>query len=183
MINQIPLLLQLNKGKLEKFTYLEIDRYSDNLAHKLTEIGIKPESKIAIKAKNSVQWVVSFFSILKLGCVCVPIDIKMNDFASEKIIKLSGSELLISEKDAKFEVKELNIYDFFNSSINENHKKIDKSSEDCKDKIAIILYTSGTTGDPKGAMLSNKNILSNINEISKMLQEEGKLKKFLSLYP
>ena len=169
---------QLNKGKLEKFTYLEIDRYSDNLAHKLTEIGIKPESKIAIKAKNSVQWVVSFFSILKLGCVCVPIDIKMNDFASEKIIKLSGAELLISEKDAKFEVKELNIYDFFNSSINENHKKIDKLSEDCKDKIAIILYTSGTTGDPKGAMLSNKNILSNINEISKMLQEEGKLKSF-----
>ena len=70
------------------------------------------------------------------------------------------------------------IYDFFNSSINENHKKIDKSSEDCKDKIAIILYTSGTTGDPKGAMLSNKNILSNINEISKMLQEEGKLKNY-----
>ena len=169
---------QLNQGNLEKFTYFEIDRYSDNFAFKLSQIGIKQGSKIAIKAKNSVQWVVSFFSILKLGCICVPIDIKMNDFATEKIIKLSGAELLINEKNSKFEVNELNIYDFFDLSLDENHIEMEKLSEECEDKIAIILYTSGTTGDPKGAMLSNKNILSNVKEISKMLQEEGKLRSF-----
>ena len=121
---------QLNQGNLEKFTYFQIDWYSDNCAYKLSQIGIKSGSKIAIKAKNSVQWVVSFFSILKLGCICVPIDIKMNDFATEKIIKLSGAELLINEKDSKFEVNELNIYDFFNSSFNKKHIKIGKSSKD-----------------------------------------------------
>ena len=133
---------QLNQGNLEKFTYFEIDRYSDNFAYKLSQIGIKRGSKIAIKAKNSVQWVVSFFSILKLGCICVPIDIKMNDFATEKIIKLSGAELLINEKNSKFEVSELNIYDFFDLSIDENHMEMEKLSEECEDKIAIILYLS-----------------------------------------
>ena len=162
--------------KLSNKQFLE---HVDAVASYLHDAGVKPGHKVALVMANCWQFVINVFAISKLGAVVVLV----NNFLKEDEIAyiLSDAQATILFSSAKFakETSSLmiktNIRKIvwvdglpFENENNIDYNKIIKNIRNSApfvnapiDTLAVIVYTSGTTGKPKGAMLSFKNILSN----------------------
>ena len=157
-------------------TYRQVDSYIRKAASELASQGVKRGDKVVINGKNSIQWAIAYMAINYLGCVIVPID---NQTPIDKVCRLaafSDSVYLIADFDVITKIpaddpwfKSLRGYMTLKGHI-DGHKNIMEvepetivasSSDNCED-LAAILFTSGTTGNEKGAMLTNKNIVSDV---------------------
>lgn len=160
----------------EKFTYRDINKRANRLAHILIEKGINKGDRVAVMLENSPEFFVTFFGILKSGGIAIPV----NTFLKQEEVAY-----MINDSQAKFFVTSQNFEnvatgikalcenlssviaytetsfssDNVNTSavINENNPEI----EITKDDLAVFIYSSGTTGHPKGAMLTHSNMTSN----------------------
>ncbi len=151
----------------------------DAVAQFLKDQGIQSKDKVALIMSNSWQFIVNVFAVSKLGAIAVPINnfLKEEEFAyivndcqakfafiSHKFIEQTKSLLVRTglnkitwvEGDSLKNEKNLSYEDAISTKIEPKFKSTSKL-----DDTAFIVYTSGTTGKPKGAMLSYKNILSN----------------------
>jgi len=161
-----------------KITYKEVLESADKLATFLVEKGVKEGDKVALFLRNSPEFIYSIFAISKIGAILVPINTFLKEEELSYILEDSGSSVLIASatydkvvnssqastlcnfivwegKEAVEGDKHLNFDDAMVSHLSVKHTQ--RGLED----TAVIVYTSGTTGKPKGAMLSNKNIISN----------------------
>jgi long-chain acyl-CoA synthetase len=152
----------------------------DTFARFLELSGIKYGDKVAIFLGNSEFFIIGLFAITKIGAVAVPIN---NFLKNEELIYILNNceaKLLISSLELETELTEIfdktNVekiiwtkgqekldarnFCFDEVLLSSNHHEI-KSYVPSLEDTAVIVYTSGTTGNPKGAMLSYKNILSN----------------------
>lgn len=145
------------------FKYSELYESSLQMVSYLASSGIKSGDRVALWAPNSPSWAFSYFGILLSGAIIIPIDFAGGKKRAETIVKLSGAKFII-QSNYKFEklkdVKTVMLEDlsFLIKSFNPIKKIEQVQSED----IAEIVYTSGTTGDPKGVVLTHRNIVSNI---------------------
>lgn len=161
-------------------TNREFKTLVDNVAQYLLDSGVKPGDKVAVIMGNCYEFIVNIFAISKVGAVVVTINNFLKEDELAYIINDSQSKLLfVSAKFAKEATNlvsktcaskiiwvdtpplnnEQNID--YNKIITQSNSQISEPHNSKIDDTAFILYTSGTTGKPKGAMLSFKNIFSN----------------------
>ncbi len=162
----------------KKISYRQLMSMSDRLAAYLHEEGIKRDDKIAIFMRNSIEFVVSIFAISKIGAVVVPINTFLKSDELAYILEDSGAVALMASSSFENTVHDAEAAKLCKKIIWEGVLRLsddthipfdDTIANDIKyppvmrklDDMAVIFYTSGTTGKPKGAMLSYKNILSN----------------------
>jgi long-chain acyl-CoA synthetase len=145
------------------YSYLQLYSYSLKMAAYLLKQGIKKGDRVAIWAPNDPFWAISYFGIILAGAIVVPIDFASGEKRAETITKLSGTKFII-QSIYKFEkikqLKTVMIEDLIFLLRSQNPIKELPAVK--PDDMVEIVYTSGTTGDPKGAVLSHKNIISNI---------------------
>lgn len=159
--------------------------------------GIKPDDKVAIFMSNSWQFIVNAFAISKIGAVIVLINNFLKEDEIAYILNDSQAKLLFSsvkyaeetqnlmrktdigqiiwvDGPAPFE-NEKNIV--YNTIFKLKYERFSKPYQFMVEDTAFILYTSGTTGKPKGAMLSFKNIFSNCEGGRQLMKaKDGQLK-------
>jgi long-chain acyl-CoA synthetase len=161
-----------------KITYKEIFDSANKLAAFLSQNGVGRGDKVALFLRNSPEFIYAIFAISKLGAILVPINTFLKEDELSYILEDSGSSVLIASAIHDKVVNKSKASQLCNFILWEGNEAVEgeqhlhfevalNTSEEVPpmpsllEETAVIVYTSGTTGKPKGAMLSNKNILSN----------------------
>lgn len=140
--------------------------------NKLSSIlEIKPDERVVIFSENSPFWVYSLFAIWKCGGIAVPVDFMSSKEEFEYVLSDCQPSVVMCSKD-RFETikdvpnlpKTIIIDEIDYTNLEEHLQEVERKTDD----VAVILYTSGTTGKPKGVVLTFDNLMSNINSVLKV---------------
>lgn len=158
-------------------------------------IGLKKGDKVVICDKNSCNWGISFLSVFTYGCVAVPL---LSDFHPEQIcalIKHSEAKLmfcsdsLYEEIGGQIAIPAINVSDFmpYNSSMmveGYDSEEFRPFTDLWKNEdLAILSYTSGSTGNPKGVMIPYRSLWSNVTYARSAFPEVTSSESFISMLP
>ncbi|TLS38094.1 fatty acid--CoA ligase family protein [Pseudalkalibacillus caeni] len=178
----------------ETVTYSQLSRYISRFANNLQEAGIQKGDHIALILGNCPEFLISYYGALKMGAVVIPInpiytpdeiayllhngDVKAVvtlDKALPLVEKLSEQlpnvkQVIYTGSKAEDETSGRVFLKPFAEMVDENSKEYVAAEETADDDLAVILYTSGTTGKPKGAMLTHKNLYSNASDTADYLK-------------
>lgn len=169
----------------QKITYGELEKESNKLAHGLIDLNIKPSDMVSIMLPNCLEFLTAYLGVIKSGATMVPLNISFKTPAVEYILNNSEAKIVITSKKFFPLIKECNL-DFLENIILVDGDKSDdyillSELKDQKTTLpelknidqeftAACLYTSGTTGKPKGAMLTHHNLIFDTQKIIKHLK-------------
>jgi long-chain acyl-CoA synthetase len=186
------LLAEKIDGKLKKVSTLAFTELTDEIAYGLLQLGIDANDRVAVISSNRIAWQVIDLGIAKICANNVPIYPNITEKDYEYILNDAGVKIVFVETEDLFQ-KISNIKDQIPSleaiyTINKvehannwkevlalgrenpNPKKLkENQSKANPDELYTFVYTSGTTGDPKGVMLSHNNIISQLIAVEKVI--------------
>ncbi|MBI5144699.1 MAG: long-chain fatty acid--CoA ligase [Candidatus Omnitrophica bacterium] len=164
----------------KKINYKTLEEITNQIACGLIGLGIQKQDKVALFLDNCPEFIISYFAVLKAGAVVVPINYMFKIEEAKFILQDSGAMALITSR-AYVEMAEelrlrldslkyiistsktkMDVLDFQGLKRNETESLTKVSPK--PHELAVILYTSGTTGHPKGAMLTHYNLISNATD-------------------
>ena len=160
----------------QSFTYNELDKLVNRIANSLRGLEIELGDCVALFLPNIPEFVISYLGILKIGAVVVSLNVMLKSDEIKYILKDCAAKVLITTEELSENVPDGELPELKHILIAEGRANkgiilkqlvISASPDaramemDCHAPAAIV-YTSGTTGFPKGATLSHGNVISNI---------------------
>lgn len=153
-----------------RMTYREIKEEAFYISGQLQSMGIKKEETVAVFMEKGWEQVVAVYGILFAGAVYLPIDIHNPKERVEKILRDSGTRIILVQKQADEQDTEwLHEWDCISVSGLKNDSEY-KAQENKAGDLAYVIYTSGTTGMPKGVMITHHNAVNTIQDINDRYQ-------------
>ena len=175
------------QDRIESCTYAELRGMAESVGRWVTESGFERGSRLAILADNHPRWVAAYLGIIAGGCTVVPLDTALHSNQLNKLLKDSGSSALFCDANHAHPAHEavsgidvglvlMNPEWAAGAAVSEQwlenlpsifaagpgkFRPIDAQP----DEIAALLYTSGTTADPKGVMLTHANLLGEVEAV------------------
>jgi long-chain acyl-CoA synthetase len=153
-------------------------------ARVLREAGVGEGDRVILWAVNRPEWGIAFFSIAHLGAVSVPLDVRHTVEFGRKIVGQTDAKLVIASRQTEASARELGLPIAFVESLPDAARRAQPvdPAEVKGDTLAEIVFTSGTTGEPKGAMLSHGNLMASATTMTKVLSFGAK-DRLLSVLP
>ena len=166
-------------------TYAELDRISSGLADALRKAGVGPDMPVGLCLERSHYVIVGFLGILKCGATYLPLDISLPDERINYLLEDSGVFLTLVDDagERKLLGKDLSILSL-SQDFNESAEPLSEFPMDIqRDSVAYIMYTSGTSGNPKGVQISRRAMASFLENQGKLmgLKSGDRLLSFFSL--
>ncbi len=155
---------------VSSLTFSEVFSLFTGLSVRLRSLDLKKGEHIAIVGENSPQWAISYFAAIWAGAIAVPLDARAKTEHTKQVLALSDSRFLIASAPfakalgSAETVEHLIPMEEALDARMEAEKAAPPERAEPQD-IADIVFTSGTTGNPKGVMLSHKNIMSNLKTL------------------
>jgi long-chain acyl-CoA synthetase len=183
----VALELRRASGEQESHTYSDVVGMSASVARWVAQ-NVARGSRCAILAGNSPQWVATYMGIVGAGAVAVPFDTALKTDQIHTLLRDSGAEVLFTDDKfratAEAATAELPLrIHHIGVAVTEQAGAAEFTPvEVSADEIAAILYSSGTTGDPKGVMLTHSNLHAETDAIMKVI-EIGPADSILGILP
>jgi long-chain acyl-CoA synthetase len=161
-----------DSGDVQRYTYKEFISKMTRLSNYLLKEGMKKGDRIATFSHNHADTVLLYFACWAIGLVVVPVNVSEEPVRVDYILSNSHAKMIFTRKEylkKLSEVKQcakLKIVDFDDFRFEENEKGIDLEYMVDKEDECLIVYTSGTTGNPKGVVLTQYNLLVDAHAIS-----------------
>jgi len=180
---QAPALKIKPRYKSIIWNYGQFYNFSSGIAQLIEEKKLKKGDRVLLWAPNSPYWVGAFFGCLLKGIIVVPLFLQSQPKFVFKIAKKTQAKLLFKsssiKKSNKLNLPSIDI-DYLDEFCQNEHSfgKLPIQEND----VVEILYTSGTTGDPKGVVLTHKNIVSDLKAIFNIIEVKNS-DRFLSILP
>jgi len=172
-------------GKYEQISYGQVKERAARLQKKLAELGVGVGDRVALLSESRPEWPIAYLAIAGMGAVVVPLDAMLKpeeirpllDDSEPKAFVIS-EKFLAYAKGTGLEGKEIKMeeFSFLPQAADLAAVKV------TPDTLLAIVYTSGTTGSPKGVMLTHGNLLSNATSGASCFQI-GPGDNFLSVLP
>ena len=156
----------------------------DRLSHGLVHAGLRPGDVCVLMVPNSIEWIIVYYALAKLGAVVVPVNFLYRTGELEDIFKDSGARAFIGHKDyldqprrVMEHLPKMNLRIAQGVSPGQGFIPLEELFADegtfhpyptRDDDTFAIIYTSGTTGLPKGAMLTHYNLANNAMTVAGM---------------
>lgn len=146
-----------------QFSYAELDRRSNRLAHYLQSLGIGPEMRVGIALPRSAEMIVAALAVLKAGGAYVPIDPAYPLQRFKYLAEDSRISVLLTHRTVPegLDLESINVVPlekhWSRISAGPEHSP---GSKTAGSNLAYVIYTSGSTGKPKGVMVSHENVIN-----------------------
>ena len=142
-----------------KLTYKELNEKCNQVANYLINQGTTNNSIVGIMLPRSLEMIIAMFGILKTGAAYLPLDPTYPQNRIEYILSDSKVNILLTKSDkvSLNNIKCVNI-DINSSNIYKDYNTNNLNNLISPDNLAYVIYTSGSTGNPKGVMITHKNI-------------------------
>ncbi|QGT59609.1 non-ribosomal peptide synthetase [Bacillus velezensis] len=137
-------------------TYAELDQYTDRLAVRLRQKGVRKESMVGVLAERSPEMAVSVLAVLKAGGAYVPLDPDYPEDRLRYMLEDSGACLLLAQPGLSVSGFSGETLEVSLSSLTSEAETGAVSDEADADSLAYIIYTSGSTGTPKGVAVEHR---------------------------
>ena len=184
--NNIAVEIQ-RRDALESYTYAELRRMAESIGRWLSETGLERGARVAVLADNHPRWVAAYLGIIAAGCAAVPLDTALRADQITTLLKDSGTTLLFcdlkhleltgpSTSELAIALVQMDA-SHAGESARATRFKADLDSifdagpgnfvpiPSTDDDLASLLYTSGTTADPKGVILTHGNLMGEVEAI------------------
>ncbi|WP_426168961.1 class I adenylate-forming enzyme family protein [Pseudoduganella sp. R-34] len=185
----------------KRMSYAQLDEDSNRLAHYLLSSGLQPGDKVAMLSPNSMEFVVAAFGILKAGMVWVPINAMLSPTEVAYIVRHAEARLMVVDG-------QLAAHPAWNAALPALGLPLLRCATGAdsgdgtlaqaiagqpgtaaelaldENALALIMYTSGTTGNPKGAMHSHRSVLAAVmsNAVTVSIVQQDVLSAILPLF-
>jgi acyl-CoA synthetase (AMP-forming)/AMP-acid ligase II len=145
------------------FSYAELADRGTGLADGLSAIGVRRGDRVALLSANGHRYLEAFFGLPAAGIVLVPLNTRLAPAELAHIVQHSGARVLLTDRDpgslAAIVERVVMIPDEYESLLASG--STDRLTRPSPDDVAAVFYTGGTTGAPKGVMLTHANLVAN----------------------
>ncbi|MBI4551983.1 MAG: long-chain fatty acid--CoA ligase [Candidatus Latescibacteria bacterium] len=184
-------------GVYREFTGREVAERVDAVGARLLALGLKPGDRIGLLSENRPEWSIAYLGIVCHGLTAVPLDRLLKPTEIQRILDDSGAAAAVVSTTYMEDVRGiapslpavthlLSLDDeagqIATTPQTEDGRWPSASASPAPDDLAALIYTSGTTGNPKGVMLSHRNIMSNVISCSQAISY-SRGDNFLSVLP
>ncbi len=179
----LPVGAQKYRGKTalicgnRRFSFVELCDLSGQLANALRGLGIVPGDRVTLYSQNCWEWIVAYYAISRLGAVVNPLNVMLTPDEVLFTVKDCGARAILASQDKGEALLDMQgdtslqhvilFGDDVPAGAHSFNEVLKKSRPECgsvavaPEVLSTIGYTSGTTGRPKGAMLTHRNVVLN----------------------
>ena len=169
-----PALLFKTGLRYRRWSYRGLLQDSGRLASELQRRGVAEGDRVLVWGPNCPQWVLAFFACLRVGAVVVPLDVRGSPDFAHDVATQTDPRLLFASRVTPSAYRQLGLPTVF---FEEMEKLLQSQGaptpvELRPDDLAEVMFTSGTTGNPKGVMLTHKNLMANLESVRQHIPGE-----------
>lgn len=159
----------------EKITYEELNNRANQLAWKLRGLGAGRESIVGIMLNRSIHMIVSMLGIMKAGAAYLPLDPEYPEQRISYILENSGCKAVLTQRNVKQDLGQVETVIYMDEANLEREKTENLPIINQAEDLIYLIYSSGSTGQPKGIMLTHLSVHNFINGICRKIEfSEGK---------
>ncbi|KAF9954503.1 hypothetical protein BGZ70_010542 [Mortierella alpina] len=170
----------------QSLTYAELNARANSLAHQLIQLGVQPDALVAICVKRSPAMIIGVLAILKAGGAYVPLDPLYTSDRLRDILQDTSPVCLLADKTGRNALGKsaLSTVTIMDPSIVEAHPTTNPQISTLTSRhLAYVIFTSGTTGKPKGVMIEHQGVVNLVTSRQEYMhvQSSSRITQFFSI--
>lgn len=168
----------IKDGNGVELTYEQMGKRIDSIANAILHSGTRPGAVVGVFQEPSADWICSMMAILRAGCVYLPLDLRISIPRLASIVRAAKPSVVLIDHTTADKVEligAIRAIEVLVSDLQASEHTERSPNYANHDTPAVLLFTSGTTGEPKGIIMSNENLIANAEANSRIYRDEPDL--------